>query len=395
VEVSNGVNNVYIMEGLRTPIGRAGKSLKDVSPVTLGAIVVKALLKNNMIDGPVADEVILGNAVGAGLGQNPARQVLIRAGLPVETPAFTVNKVCGSGLKSVILAAQSILCGDSNVVIAGGIESASQNPCLLPRNAKTKGADSENVQDSLIVDGLWCSLNNTHMGMIAEYTAEKFKISREEQDSYALESHKKAVCAQENGFFQREIVPVEIAGSVILSHDEKPRKDISIERLSRIKPAFKPGGTVTAGNSPAPADAAAALILTSEQALKKFKTAPAARILGYASVAVKPELTFTAAALAIKKCLKASSLAVCDIDLFEIAESFAVQALLTINEVGFDTRRLNVFGGTIALGHPLGASGARSLVTLINALKTQQKKTGIVSICLGGGCAVSIAVRVL
>jgi len=390
------MNCVYVIDGLRTPIGRAGKSLKDISPVTLGAIAVRALLRNNLAGEPLVDEVIMGNAVGAGLGQNPARQILIRAGLPVETPAFTVNKVCGSGLKSVILAAQSILCGDSNTVIAGGIESASQNPYLLPRNAKIKGLEiAENIQDSLFIDGLWCSLNNTHMGMIAEYTAEKFKISREAQDSYAFGSHRKAVCAQENGAFQREIAPVEIDGRVILSQDEYPRKDISMDRLSRIKPAFKPGGTITAGNSPAPADGAAVLILASEQALKKFNVAPRARILGYASVAVSPELTFTASALAIKKCLKASSLTVGDIDLFEITESFAAQALLTINEVGFDINRLNVFGGTIALGHPLGASGARGLVTLINALKTQQKKTGVISICLGGGCAVSLAIRAL
>ena len=389
------MKDVFIVEGLRTPIGSAGKSLKDVSPVTLGVIVLKALLKNNTEYGSLVDEVILGNAVGAGLGQNPARQVLVNAGLPVETPAFTVNKVCGSGLKSVTLAAQSILCGDSNAVIAGGIESASQNPRLLSRNIKAEGMDPGDMQDSLITDGLWCNLKNTHIGMIAEYTAEKFKISREAQDNYAFQSHKKAVCAQENGSFQREIAPVEIAGSVILDYDERPRKDISMERLSRLKPAFKPEGTVTAGNSPAPADGAAALILASEQAVKKFNFVPAARILGYASVAVSPELTFTAAALAIKKCLKASSLTIQDIDLFEIAESFAVQALLTIKEIGFDAKRLNVFGGTIALGHPLGASGARSLVTLINALKIEQKKTGIISICLGGGCAVSLAVRVL
>ena len=375
------MNSVYIIGGLRTPIGGAGKSLKDVSPVTLGAIVINPLLRNNRIETSFIDEVILGNAVSAGLGQNPARQTAVRAGMLMETPAFTVNKVCGSGLKAVMLAAQSISCGDSGIVIAGGIESASQNPHLLPSGAS-----------SLIVDGLWCGLNNTHMGTIAEWTAEKFNISREEQDNYALESHRKAVCARESGMFQREIAPVEIEGRVILNHDEKPRKDTSMEMLSRIKPAFKPGGTVTAGNSPAPADGAAALILASEEAVKKYKITPIARILGYAAVAVDPKLVFTAPALAIKKCLKKIQLNISDIGLFEINESFAVQALLTIKDTGLDVNRLNIFGGTIALGHPLGASGARGLVTLINALRIQKKKTGITAVCMGGGMALSLAI---
>jgi len=388
------MKDVFIVEGLRTPICGRDKGFKNVSAVRLAAAVFKTLLRNNGIKGDYIDEVILGNAVSAGLGQNPARQVLVYAGLPFGVPAFTVNKVCGSGLKSVILGAQAIACEDANIIIAGGTENVSQCPNISPRCKKDKISDGEDLYDSLINDGLQCSLNGTHMGVIAEYTADRFKITREDQDNYALKSHGKACLAQETGVFKREIVPVEIAMGCTVDTDEKPRKT-SMEKLSRIPPAFKLKGTVTAGNSPAPADGAAALILASRKALKKFGIIPVARILGYASAAVRPELTFTASALAIEKCLKASSLKITDVDLFEITESFAVQSLLTIRQTGLDAERSNIFGGTIALGHPLGASGARNLVTLINALKTQRKKTGITSVCLGGGCAVSLAIRLL
>lgn len=388
------MKDVFIIEGLRTPICGRDKSLKNVSAVRLAATVFKALLKNSGIKGNYIDEVILGNAVSAGLGQNPARQALVYAELPFEIPAFTVNKVCGAGLKSVILGAQAIACGDANMIIAGGTENVSLCPNILPRNKKDRISGGEELSDSLINDGLWCSLNGTHMGVIAESTAARFKITREDQDNYALESQRKACLAQELGVFKREIVPVETAQAQTVDTDEKPRKT-SLEKLSRIPSAFKLEGTVTAGNSPAPADGAAALILASRKALKKFGIIPVARILGYASVAVRPELTFTAAALAIEKCLKASSLKIADVDLFEITEAFAVQALLTIRQTGLDTKRSNIFGGTIALGHPLGASGARSLVTLINALKTQGEKIGVTAVCLGGGCAVALAIRIL
>ncbi len=388
------MRDVFIVDGLRTPICGRGQGFKDVPAVRLAAAVLKTLLKNNGIKGDYIDEVILGNAVGAGLGQNPARQALVYAGLPFGVPAFTVNKVCGAGLKSVILGYQAIACEDADIIIVGGAENVSQCPYILPRDKKYKISDPEDPCDSLINDGLWCSLTGTHMGVIAEDTAKMFKITREEQDKYALESHRKACLAQEMGLFKREIVPVEVAMGHTVDIDEKPRKT-SMEKLSRVPPAFKPKGTVTAGNSPAPADGAAALILASRRALKKFGITPVARILGYATTAVSPELTFTAPALAIEKCLKASSLKITDVDLFEITEAFAVQALLTIRETGLDIKRSNIFGGTIALGHPLGASGARSLVTLISALKAQRKKTGVTSVCLGGGCAVSLAIGVL
>lgn len=386
------MKEIFIIDGLRTPIGRMGKSLRDVSAVSLGAMLMKTLVEKNNINGSNIDEVIMGNVVSSGLGQNPARQSLIRAGLPVKIPAFTINKVCGSGLKSVILGVQAILSGDSDLILAGGMESVSQSPYIFPRSKKLEDFKTDDAIDSLINDGLWCKLNNTHMGIIAEYTTERFKISREEQDNYALESHQKASFAQEKGLFKKEIVPVEINGKDILDIDERLRKKVSIDTLASLPSAFKHNGTVTAGNSSAPADGAAILILSSEEGLKKLKQTPIARILGYATSAVEPELVFTAPAISIKKCLRAVSLKMSDIDIFEINEAFAVQALLTIKLTGLDIKRLNVFGGTLALGHPLGASGARGLVTLINILKTQKKKTGIVSICLGGGIALSLAI---
>ncbi|MFQ5951886.1 MAG: thiolase family protein [Candidatus Omnitrophota bacterium] len=389
------MKDVFIVDGLRTPIGGLGKSLKSVSAVDLAGIVIKALLKKHKIKKDSVDEVILGNAVSAGLGQNPARQSLVRAGLSPEIPAFTVNKVCGSGLKSVILAAQAILCGDADIIIAGGTENVSQCPYFFSRDTKKEDLNKTDTRDSLINDGLWCSFSGVHMGEIADYTAEKFEISREEQDKYALESHQKACRTQEKGLFQSEIVPVKVEGDHVFSIDEKPRKNTSMEKLGRIPPAFKPDGTVTAGNSPAPADGAAALILASGEGLRKNKIAPTARILGYTTVAVEPKLVFTAAALAVEKCLKKSSIKIEDVDLFEINEAFAVQAILTNRLTGLDTKRLNIFGGTIALGHPLGASGARGLVTVMNSLRSQKKEIGITSVCLGGGCAISLAVQMI
>lgn len=390
------MKDVFIIDGLRTPIGGLGKSFKNISAISLAAIVIEELVKKNKIDKFVIGEGILGNVVGTGLGQNPARQAFVRAGLPAHIPAFTVEKVCGSGLKSVILAAQAIQCEDSDVIIAGGTESASRCPYFVWRDKKTQDIEAVNdACDSLIKDGLWCSLVDIHMGEIADYTAEKFKISRKQQDQYALQSHKKACSAQEKGLFGKEIVPVKLENGHIFDVDEKPRKNTSMEKLARIPPSFKSDGTVTAGNSPHPADGAAVLAIASEEAIRKHKIKPVARILGYASSAVEPKMVFTAAGEAIKKCVKSSSIKMQDIDLFEINEAFAVQAILTIKDMDLDEERVNVFGGTIALGHPLGASGARGLVTLINALKSRGKKIGVTSICLGGGCAVSMAVEII
>lgn len=389
------MEKVFIVDGLRTPIGGMQQSLKQVSAISLGAMVIKAIVEKNAINKSLIDEVIMGNVVSAGLGQNPARQSLIRAGLPIEIPAFSLDKVCGSGLKSVILAAQAIVCRDSDLIIAGGLESASQCPYFFARNKKFNQLKPEDIGDSLINDGLWCNLNNSHMGTIAEYTAREFNISREEQDIYSLDSHRKAVSAQEKGLFANEIVPISVGDDKIVSLDDKPRKNLSLDKLSMLSPAFEAKGTVTAGNSSAPADGAAVLILASEKSLKENKLIPLAYILGYAVVAVEARLVFTASALAIKKCLKLASLKMSDVDIFEINESFAAQSVLTMNLTGIDKKRSNVFGGTLAFGHPLGVSGARGLVTLINALRSQNKKTGLTSICLGGGSAVALAVSIL
>lgn len=385
---------MYIIDGLRTPIGRRGKSLRDISAVKLGSVAIKAILEKNGLEGSCIDEVIFGNTVGAGLGQNPARQALVGAGVPSSVPGYTINMVCGSGLKSVILAARAIACKDAEIVLAGGTESASQCPDILVKDGAKKTPEDKGVQSTLISDGLWCDLAGAHMGTIAEYTAEHFKISKSEQDEYSYRSYSKACAARDKGLFKNEIVQVEIAEGRSFDTDERP-KAISIDELSRAKPAFKPDGSVTAGNSPAPADGAAALIIASEKAVAKYGIRPLARILGYSSVAVEPKLTFTAPALAVKKCLTKSGLKMADVDLFEINEAFAVQAILTIRELEPDPKRVNIFGGTIALGHPLGASGARGLVTLLNSMKTEGKKTGVTCICLGGGCSLAVAVQML
>jgi acetyl-CoA C-acetyltransferase len=389
------MREVFIIDGLRTPIGALGKSLKDVSCVQLGASVMSALISKHNIDSSSVDEVIMGNVVSSGLGQNPARQALLKAGLLETTPGFTVNEVCGSGLKAVMLAAQSICCGDSDLVIAGGMESASQCPTILADNKKPSQIKKTNLCDTLIKDGLWCNISNLHMGNLAENMAREFKITREEQDSYALNSHHKATYACAAGIFRQEIVPVKLNKEHTLSVDEKPRKGLTLKQLARLPAAFEPQGTVTAGNSSAPADGAALLLLCSSAALKKSGLVPQAKLLGYTSCAVKPQLSFTAANLAIERCLKATSLKLADIALFDIAEAFSVQVIVTLKLGKIEAQRTNVFGGDIALGHPLGACGARGLITLINALKVQKEKFGITSICFGGGGALALAVQML
>jgi acetyl-CoA C-acetyltransferase len=387
------MKDVFIVDGARSPIGRVSRSLKSVSAINLAAVLIKFLVKKNKLNRTGIDEVILGNVVAAGLGQNIARQALIQGGLSPEVPGFTVNKVCGSGLKSVILAAQAIISESSGLIVAGGTESASQSPYILSRVKKSTEFTVNDLKDSLIQDGLWCNLSPGHMGELAEYTAEKFKISRQEQDEYALASYQKSFLAQRAGLIQKEIVPIKINEKKIISSDDRLKKSITRETLSSLPSAFKAQGTVTAGNSSAPADGSAVLVISSKAGLKKQRLKPLARILGYSSVAVEPKLVFTAAGLAINKCLKVSGLKKSKVDLFEVNEAFAVQALLTARTVGIDPQALNILGGTLALGHPLGASGARGLVTLLNALKTKNKKIGLTSVCLGGGGALAMAVE--
>ncbi len=389
------MKDIYIVGGLRLPIGGVSQSLKEISAIDLGAIVIKGVLDRVNIDNSLVDEVIMGNVVGAGLGQNPARQAAVRAKLPLSVGAFTINKVCGSGLKSVILGVQAISCGDSDLIIAGGMESASQCPCYFPRNKKFSSLTEDDVIDSLSHDGLLCGLENKSMGEIAEYTAKKFNISRYDQDQYSYNSHRKAIKAIDENLFQKETIPVNLNGQCLLSVDEKPRKNISLEKLSNLPSAFCSEGTVTAGNSSAPADGSAALILSSKEGLKKTKAKPIAKILGYATATTDPKLVFTTSSQAIENCLKATSLRTSDIDVFEINEAFAAQALLTLRQSKLDEQKVNIFGGTVALGHPLGVSGARGLVTLLNVLRTHKKKIGITSVCLGGGSAVSMAVEII
>lgn len=387
----NFLKNIFILDAARTAIGGTFKSLKNFTAPQLAAFAIQKIVRRNNIKENLINEVILGNTVSAGTGQNLSRQAAMFAGLPVTVPAFTVNSVCGSGLQAVILAAQSIACRKPQVIIAGGTESSSHSPKLIKNYEETK-----EPLDSLIHDGLWCHLSHKHMGDLAEIIAEKFEISRPEQDRFAFESHKKSCRAQEENKFIKEIVPVAVAGNRVFAKDERPRKNINLENLASLPAAFKTsGGTVTAGNSSIPSDGAAVVLLASEEAVKENKLKPKARILGYASIAVEPQMVFTAAVPAVKKCLQDSALAIKDIDLFEISEAFACQAIYTKEELSIHDYKMNIWGGDVALGHPLGAAGARALTTLIHALDDQKKKKGVVSVCLGGGGAVALAVELV
>ncbi len=353
--LKNSLNNVFLIDGARTAIGGTFKALKDLTASQLAGLTIQGLLKRNRIKENLVDEVILGNTVSAGTGQNLARQASLLSGLPASIPAFTVNNVCGSGLQSVILAVQSVLCRDAQMVVVGGTESASQSPYIVKKDNEEK--KEENFIDSLIFDGLTCQLTNRHMGELAEDIAEKFKVSRLEQDRYALHSHLKACRAQEGGKFLNEIIPVMSGDNQVFAQDQRPRKNIDLEKLTNLPAAFKEGGTVTAGNSSIPSDGAAILLVASGEAVKKHRLIPKARILGYASVAVEPEMVFTASIPAIKGCLKKCGLSLKDIDLFEISEAFAVQAIVTQRELKIPPEKVNIFGGDISLGHPLGAAG--------------------------------------
>ncbi len=390
------LQSILILDGARTAIGSPFKSLKDFSAAQLGAVVIENILKRAKIPKRFIGEVIFGNVVSAGTGQNLSRQVAILAGLPVEVDAFTVNQVCGSGLRSLIAGAHSIMCGETKMVIAGATESVSWNPALYFHNEGDDVSASEKKKvESLVYDGLWCHLSEQHMGHLAEFIAQEYKISRRAQDEYALRSHQKACRAQSEGKFLKEIAPVAISETKRFEEDERPRRNINREKLGALPPAFKRDGTVTAGNSSAPCDGAAAAVLAQEGFVKHNRLTPRAKILGYASVAVEPRKVFAAGIGAIQECFKKSRLTVQEIDLFEISEAFAAQAILTQQAIGIPEEKINVWGGDIALGHPLGAAGMRGLVTLIHALKDRKKNKGIVSVCLGGGGAIALAIEVI
>jgi len=386
-----------IISACRTPIGKFGKSLVGVSAPSLGALVVEEALKRAKIQPDEVDEVIMGNVVSAGLGQNPARQAAIRAGIPFGAGSITVNKVCGSGLKAVMLAASTIKAGDNRVVVAGGMESMSNTP-YLARGVRwgTKFGDAR-LQDSMIADGLWDAYHNYHMGLTGEHIAQKFKITRREADEFAYDSHMKASRASKAGLFDAEKVKVKIeheGGEVTeFLDDECIRADTTIEKLGKLKPAFKPDGVLTAGNSSQLSDGASAVVVTSERVADKLGVKPIARIVAYGTGGLEPARVMEAPIPTSKALLKKTKMEVDDIDLFEHNEAYSTASIAVRRYLGVDESRFNTSGGAVALGHPIGCSGARVLTTLIYGLKRTGKRTGFATLCLGGGNAVAMIVE--
>jgi acetyl-CoA C-acetyltransferase len=390
------IADAFLFAAARTPIGKFLGGLADVSAPELGAVALKEALQRANIAPEKVDEVIFGNVLQAGLGQNPARQAALKAGLPDTIAAFTVNKVCGSGLKAVMLAAQAIRAGDADVVAAGGMESMSRAPHLLfGARAGWKYGDQK-VVDSVVHDGLWCSFENWAMGDAAEHVAAKCGIKRSEMDVFAVGSHQRAAAAWQAGAFDDEIVPVTVGKgekAKTIARDEGVRAESANEGLARLKPVFKPDGGVTAGNSSQLSDGAAALIVGSGRAAEQLGVKPLARIVAYATSGVHPKEIFLAPVLAVRAVLEKAKLAIKDIDLFELNEAFAAQMLACNKDLGIDVNRINVHGGAIALGHPIGASGARVLTTLLYALKKHTARRGLASLCLGGGNAVAMVIE--
>ncbi len=393
-----GDRDVVIVSAARTPIGRFLGALSPLTAADLGAIAIREVVRRARIEPALVDEVLMGNVVSAGAGQAPARQAAMRAGLPATVGATTLNKVCGSGLKAVMWAAQQIRTGDAEIIVAGGMESMSNGPYLLPRARTGYRLGHASMLDAVIHDGLWCSFANQHMGEAAEFIAEKYEVSREEMDEYALASHRKAVAATNSGAFRAEMAVVEVPAkgkSVVVDRDECPRPDTSLEALAALKPAFRNGGKVTAGNAPGLTDGAAAVLVMSGRRARELGCQPLARITGYAQAAVEPQWLFIAPACAIRALLRRTDRTLESFDLLEVNEAFAAQVLADGKELGWDWQRLNVRGGAIALGHPIGASGARVLVTLIYALRDLGRRHGLAALCLGGGEAVAMSVELV
>ncbi|GAA5531917.1 acetyl-CoA C-acetyltransferase [Deinococcus aluminii] len=390
------MNKAVIVSASRTPTGKFLGTLSDVTAVELGATTLRETLKRAGIPADLVEDVIMGQVVQAGSGQNPARQAALKAGLLPEVGAVTINKVCGSGLKAVILAAQSIRAGDQTAVLAGGMESMSNAPYLLPGARKGYRLGNAQVLDANTHDGLWCSINNEGMGLTGERVAEKYGIGREAQDAYATQSHQRAISAQQGGRFSDEIAPVTVKGrkgETVVDTDEGPRADTSPETLAKLKPAFKTDGTVTAGNAPGLNDGASALLIMSEEAAQAHGLTPMAEITSYATGGLAPEWVMMTPVPATQKLLKNSGMSVDDVDLWELNEAFSVQSLAVQRELGLDPERVNVNGGAVALGHPIGASGARILVTLLYALRQQDKETGVATLCMGGGNGLALSVK--
>ncbi|MEO8636053.1 MAG: acetyl-CoA C-acetyltransferase [Gemmatimonadales bacterium] len=393
---ANDLTTPVLLSAVRTPIGKFLGGLSSFSAPQLGALAVREAIRRAGIEPGAVEEVILGHVVQGGSGQAPARQALIHAGVPGIVPALTINKVCGSGLKAVMLAAQAIKAGDAQCVVAGGMESMSTAPHYLYGYRTGIKAGNQTVVDGMIHDGLWDSFGNNHMGVYAEYTATKAGITREEQDQFALGSHQKAVSAQEAGRFAAEMLPVSVAGkggAVMMDRDESPRKESTIDSLAKLKPAFQKDGSVTAGNAPGLNDGASALVVASLAFAKAHGLAPLARITAYATGGGEPKDLFFAPILAVHSLMKKAGTTINDYDLIEANEAFAVQAIADGRGLGWDWDRVNVNGGAIALGHPIGASGARVLTTLLYAMKDRGKVTGLATLCLGGGNAVALSVE--
>ena len=393
------MKNAVICEAVRTATGKFQGTLANIEAPKLGAHVVKAVVERSGIAPDKVDEVIMGNVLQAGLGQNPARQAALFGGLPDKTPAFTVNKVCGSGLKSVALAAQAIRAGDAEAIIAGGMENMTSAPYAMPKARGGARLGHAELLDLMVHDGLWDKYNDFHMGMTGELVAEEYNVSREDQDAFAVQSHQRAIKAQEAGAFKDEIVPFEIKGRkgevTVFDTDEGPRADNTVESLGKLRAVFKKDGTVTAANASSINDGASALLVCAEDKVGDLGVKPIARITGYATGGVEPKWVMMAPVEAVKNLEKKTGVNVNAYDLIELNEAFSVAAVALQRTLKIDPEKLNVNGGAVALGHPIGSSGSRILVTLIHALKTRGLKTGLAGLCLGGGNAVAISVEML
>ncbi|AZZ94031.1 acetyl-CoA C-acyltransferase [Hahella sp. KA22] len=391
------MKKVVIVAATRTPVGAFGGSLATLSADQLGSAVIKKLLEQTGVDPAKVDEVLLGQVLTAGCGQNPARQASINAGLPNSTPAMTINKVCGSGLKAIHLAAQSIMLGDADIVIAGGQENMSQAPHVLPKSRDGQRMGNWTLEDSMIKDGLWDAFNDYHMGVTAENIVEKYGISREEQDAFAAQSQQKAEAAQKTDRFKDEIcaisVPQRKGDPIIVDKDENPRPGITAESLGKLRAAFKKDGTVTAGNASSLNDGAAAVMLCSEEKAKELGLTSIATIAAYANAGVDPSIMGVGPVTATRRCLNKAGWSVDELDLVEANEAFAAQAIAVNRDMEWDTARVNVNGGAIALGHPIGASGCRILVTLLHEMIKRDAKKGLATLCIGGGMGVALAVE--
>jgi len=393
------MEEIVIVSGVRTPVGKFQGALSDLSATQLGAIAVREVVSRANLDPAMVDECIMGNVVSAGLGQNPARQAALNGGLSSSVAAMTINKVCGSGLKAVALAAQAIQTGNSEIVVAGGMESMTNAPYLLPQARSGFRMGNATAVDSMVNDGLWDSFNNYHMGQTAENVAEKYKITREEQDEYSVQSHRKAADAWRECRFKSQVVPVEIPAKkkgqapILFERDESIREDANVDALRALKPAFKKDGTVTAGNAPGVNDAAAALVVMSAAKAKSLGLEPMVRIRAQATSGVDPAWVMMAPVTGVQKVLAKAGWTADSVDLFELNEAFAVQAIAVTRELGIPFEKVNVNGGAVAIGHPIGASGARVLVTLIYEMIRRDVHRGVAALCLGGGNSVAMAVE--